>query len=268
MTKTKVLIVGGGPVGMTLAHVLAHYGVGSVLVERNPSTTQHPKMDITNSRSMELFERVGLADRLRAVAVPDSQPFDVSWITTLNGHELHRFVYPGVGEFRRLMRERNDGTMPSQPPMRVSQVIIEPVLKQAIDENPLVDVRFGTAFESFTEDADGVVATVRRPDGQQETIACDWMVGCDGGNSRVRELLGIGLSGLARVARRYITHFHSDDRLLLQRWGAEARRDGPPKCKSLGEIIPGRHLACGGRSEIREVFVAHGGVHIELVGDL
>ena len=220
MTKTKVLIVGGGPVGMTLAHVLAHYGVGSVLVERNPSTTQHPKMDITNSRSMELFERVGLADRLRAVAVPDSQPFDVSWITALNGHELHRFVYPGVGEFRRLMRQRNDGTMPSQPPMRVSQVIIEPVLKQAIDENPLVDVRFGTAFESFTEDADGVVATVRRPDGQQETIACDWMVGCDGGNSRVRELLGIGLSGLARVARRYITHFHSDDRLLLQRWGA------------------------------------------------
>ena len=101
MTDTNVLIVGGGPVGMTLACVLAQYGVRSILVERNPSTTQHPKMDITNARSMELFERAGLAARLRAVSVPDSQPFDVSWITALNGHELHRFVYPGAGEFRR-----------------------------------------------------------------------------------------------------------------------------------------------------------------------
>lgn len=220
MTKTNVLIVGGGPVGMTLAYVLAHYGVGSVLVERNPSTTQHPKMDITNSRSMELFERVGLAERLRAVAVRESQPFDVSWITALNGHELHRFVYPGVGEFRRLMHERNDGTMPSQPPMRVSQVIIEPVLKQAIDEHPLVDVRFATAFESFTQDKSGVSATVRRADGQAEVIRCDWLIGCDGGGSKVREQLGIGLSGIARVSRRFITHFRSDALNLLQRWGA------------------------------------------------
>lgn len=220
MTETNVLIVGGGPVGMTLAYVLAHYGVGCVLVERNPSTTQHPKMDITNSRSMELFERLGLAERLRAVAVRESQPFDVSWITALNGHELHRFVYPGVAEFRRLMQSRNDGTMPSQPPMRVSQVIIEPVLKQAIDEQPLVDVRFGTAFESFEEDAAGVSATVRRSDGEVEVIRCNWLIGCDGGGSKVREQLGIGLSGIARVSRRFITHFRSTDLRLLQRWGA------------------------------------------------
>jgi 2-polyprenyl-6-methoxyphenol hydroxylase-like FAD-dependent oxidoreductase len=66
--QTSVLIAGGGPVGMTLAHVLAHYGVRSILAERNETTTGHPKMDITNSRSMELLRRVGLADRLRAVA--------------------------------------------------------------------------------------------------------------------------------------------------------------------------------------------------------
>lgn len=214
--QTSVLIAGGGPVGMTLAHVLAHYGVRSILAERNETTTGHPKMDITNSRSMELLRRVGLADRLRAVAVAESQPFDVSWITTLTGEELHRFVYPSVTEFRERMRQRNDGTMPSEPPMRVSQVIIEPVLKAAIEANPLIDVRFGTAFEHFEQDDDGVTVTVSGG----ETIRADYLVGCDGGNSRVRELLGIALSGQARVSQRFITHFRSNETQLLQRWGA------------------------------------------------
>ena len=216
MTHTQVLIAGGGPVGMTLAHVLAHYGVRSILIERNETTTRHPKMDITNSRSMELFRRVGLADKLRAVAVAESQPFDVSWITTLTGEELHRFVYPSVAQFRDKMRTQNDGTMPSEPPMRVSQVIIEPVLKAAIDADPLVDVRFGTAFESFDQDDGGVTVTLSTG----EHIRADYLIGCDGGGSRVRELLGIGLSGQAKVAQRFITHFRSTETRLLQRWGA------------------------------------------------
>mgnify|MGYP003905508929 CR=1 FL=1 len=76
---------------MTLALTLARLGVQAMVVERNPDTTQHPKMDITNVRSMELFRRLGLADQLRAVAVPESHNFDVSWITSLSGHELCRF---------------------------------------------------------------------------------------------------------------------------------------------------------------------------------
>jgi 2-polyprenyl-6-methoxyphenol hydroxylase-like FAD-dependent oxidoreductase len=215
MTQTQVLIAGGGPVGMTLALVLAEFGVRSILVERNETTTRHPKMDITNARSMELFARIGLAEKLRAVAVPESHRFDVAWITTLTGEELHRFVYPSVAEWRTLMRERNDGTMPSEPPMRVSQVIIEPVLKDAIDAHPLIDVRFGTAFEAFQQDDEGVVATLS----SGETIRADYLIGCDGGNSRVREQLGIGLSGQAKVAQRFITHFRSTDTHLLQRWG-------------------------------------------------
>jgi 2-polyprenyl-6-methoxyphenol hydroxylase-like FAD-dependent oxidoreductase len=55
---------------MTLARTLASFGVRCLLVERQPSTTRHPKMDITNGRSMELFRRIGLADKLRAVAWP------------------------------------------------------------------------------------------------------------------------------------------------------------------------------------------------------
>ena len=85
---------------MTLARTLSLFGVRCLLVERNPSTTRHPKMDITNGRSMELFRRLGLAGKLRAVAVPEENNFDVSWITSLTGRELHRFRYPSVVEKR------------------------------------------------------------------------------------------------------------------------------------------------------------------------
>ena len=99
---------------MTLARTLSLFGVHCLLVERNPSTTRHPKMDITNGRSMELFRRLGLAGKLRAVAVPEENNFDVSWITSLTGRELHRFRYPSVVEKRAEIVARNRMTPRSQ----------------------------------------------------------------------------------------------------------------------------------------------------------
>ena len=103
------------------------------MVERNPDTTRHPKMDITNSRSMELYHRLGVADALRAVAVPEDHPFDVSWVTSLAGWELARFAYPTVEQRRAQIRDRNDGTQPLEPAMRVSQVVLEPALKGLLE---------------------------------------------------------------------------------------------------------------------------------------
>jgi 2-polyprenyl-6-methoxyphenol hydroxylase-like FAD-dependent oxidoreductase len=220
MHCTPVLIAGGGPVGMTLAHDLARRGVDCTLIERNASTTVHPKMDITNGRSMELFRRAGLARALRAAAVPESHPFDVSWITSLVGHELHRFQYPSVDQARIEIRERNDGSQPREPAMRVSQVEIEPVLKRAIDAEPRVDVRFGVAFVGLEQDGEGVTVTMRHmEDETQETMRCRFLVGCDGGTSSVRTSLGIPLSGVSRIMPRFMTHFRSTATNLLQRFG-------------------------------------------------
>jgi 2-polyprenyl-6-methoxyphenol hydroxylase-like FAD-dependent oxidoreductase len=220
METTQVLIVGGGPVGLTMARVLASFGVRSILVERNETTTSHPKMDITNGRSMELFRRAGLVEVLRAAAVPESHPFDVSWITTLSGYELHRFRYPNVTEERQRIREHNDGAQPREPWMRVSQVEIEPVLKAAADASPEVSVRFGVEFVSLQQDSSGVTAVLRHvSDGKTFDIRCAYLAGCDGGNSTVRNAIEIELSGQARIMPRFMTHFRSDDRKLLQRWG-------------------------------------------------
>ncbi|MCO6418857.1 FAD-dependent monooxygenase [Siccirubricoccus sp. KC 17139] len=228
MRSVPVVIAGGGPVGMTLARVLARFGIRCLLAERNPTTTRHPKMDITNSRSMEIFRRLGLAEALRAVAVPEANNFDVSWITTMAGHELHRFRYPSVEEWRARQRERNDGTMPREAPMRVSQVEIEPVLQRALLAEELVEARWGLAFESFAEDAAGVTVTLRdSATGAAEQVRCAYLAGCDGGGSLVRRQLGIPLEGQARVMPRFMTHFRSDDRALLQRFGVAWHYQGP-----------------------------------------
>ncbi len=220
MATIPVLIAGGGPVGLTLAHELARRGVACTLVERNHDTTRHPKMDITNGRSMELFRLAGLADKLRAAGVPQDHAFDVSWVTTMTGHELYRFRYPSVTQARAAIAARNDGSQSFEPAMRASQIDVEPVLKRAAQSQPLLDARFGVEFEDLVQDVDGVTATVRdRDSGKAETLRCRYLVGCDGGGSRVRQAIGVEQSGEARVLPRFMTHFLSDARHLLQRWG-------------------------------------------------
>ena len=219
MQHVPVIIAGGGPVGMTLARDLARRGIQTLLIERNPTTTRHPKMDITNARSMELFRRLGVVDALRAVAVPEANNFDVSWITGLSGHELYRFRYPSVTQWRQLIRDKNDGSMPGEAPMRVSQVEIEPVLARAVQAEPLVDARWSVAFADLSQDADGVTVTLLPNGGAPERVRCDYLVGCDGGTSDVRRCLGIGLQGQASVQQRFMTHFRSDARDVLAPWG-------------------------------------------------
>ncbi len=218
---------------MTLALDLARRGVASIIVERNATTTAHPKMDITNARSMELFRGARIADALRKVAVPEGHCFDVSWITRFTGHELHRFRYPSVEEHRALIRARNDGTQPSESPMRVSQVVIEPALRAAIEAEPLVDVRFGVEFVDLAQDEEGVTAVLRdRNGGGDSSVRCRYLAGCDGGSSRVRDCLDIALEGDMRIMQRYMVHFRSPRQDLLMRWGRAWHYQSP-----LGTLI-------------------------------
>src|SRR3546814_2421159 len=91
--------------------------------------------------------------------------------------------------------------------LRVSQVEIEPVLKRAIDENPMVTVRFGTAFERIIDqDRDGVTVEISDSEtGAIETVRCAFLAGCDGGGSRVRRTLGIEHDGeMAEIGRAHV----------------------------------------------------------------
>ncbi len=224
----SVLIAGGGPVGMTCALALAKHGVRSALFERNPETTRHPKMDITNGRSLELFRWLGLAEKLRDVAVPRDHPLDVSWVTSMAGHELHRFRYPSPNEARAACARTNDGRQPLEPHMRVSQVVIEPVLKAAVLAEPLIESHWGVTVEDVAQDADAVTLTVRdRTTDVVRQVRGLYLVGCDGGGSAVRQAVGIAVDGQHAVANRFMIHFRSHAKDLLQRFGTAWHYQSP-----------------------------------------
>ncbi len=220
MTQTSVLIVGAGPVGLTLSLVLAHYDIECIVVERNQTTTQHPKMDITNGRSMELFRRLGIAEQINAAGVPGDICLDVAWVTNLSGQEIHRFTYPSPIEAREKYRALNDGAQSMEPQIRISQIVVEPLLRDIALASPLISVRYGWTFTDLSQNDAGVVATIENSEtGETRKIGSTYLAGCDGGNSWVRNCLGIKLEGKAKIRRRYSVHFRSDSKAILEPWG-------------------------------------------------
>lgn len=192
-----VIIAGGGPVGLLLARVLSFYGVKSILFERNKTTTKWPKMDLTNARSMELFRKLGLADDLRKQGVPAHIDQDVLVSSGLAAKTpITMWKLPGVDKFRKQIRESNDGSQPLEPWQRLSQAIFEKWLKAICDADPLIDLHYGHKVESVEEGKDGAKTVVTDVDTGVSTVwKSDYMVGCDGGSSRVRKSLCFPLDG-------------------------------------------------------------------------
>ena len=247
MKDTSVIIAGGGPVGLALALELEHHGVDTILIERNETTTRHPKMDITNGRSMEIFRRLGLVESLRDVAVPEDHPVSVIWCNNLAGWELARFDYPSVAEARSRLRRQNSGKFPIEPSMRVSQVLLEPVLKRHLETHAKhVELRFGWRLDHLTQDESGVTAEISSTaTGQRQTLRGRYLAGCDGANSVARNCLGIPINTITQhdyLASRnrhdfldtarghppddapkprsmFMIHWESDDLALLERFG-------------------------------------------------
>lgn len=187
--RTPVLIVGAGPVGLALAGDLAWRGVRCTLLEKGDGVVDQPRMDMIGIRTMEFCRRWGIVDWVENAGYNREYPQDCAWVTTLTGYEFGRQSFPSPS------REK----CPPQSPQkreRCPQNFFDPVLARFARESGLVDIQYHTELLSFEDRGGQVFATLRDTlTGEIRAIEADYLVGCDGGASRIRQGLGIGMSG-------------------------------------------------------------------------
>lgn len=210
MVTTQVIVIGAGPVGLTLALELGRLGVHCILIERNEAPIQLPKMERCNARTMEIYRRLGVADQIRNAGLRADAPMDVFLTQSMAGPVTMHLRYPSVAEAKAEIAAHNDGR-PLEPYQLISQYTLEPLLRSIAETLPTVSVHFGWELESFSQDSQSVFANVRTLQGEHIAIRGSYLVGCDGGSSTVRKQLGIELHGEGNIRKLRQALFHSND---------------------------------------------------------
>jgi 2-polyprenyl-6-methoxyphenol hydroxylase-like FAD-dependent oxidoreductase len=204
---TQILIAGGGPVGLSLAMDLAWRGVEVLVLEtRAEGEPPSVKCNHVGARTMEIFRRLGVVRAVRDAGLPPDYPNDIAFRITTTGRELSRIPIPCRAD-RYTATGGPDTWWPTpEPPHRINQIYLEPVLFAHAVAMPGVRVLNRTQLVDFTQDENGVVATAEDLDGGEKlTVAARYMIGCDGAHSTVRRRIGATLTGDAHLEQRQST---------------------------------------------------------------
>lgn len=224
-----VAIIGGGPVGLTLAIELARQRVPAVLIERSTRPAVVPKANFINVRSMEIFRRLGVRDAVRAHSLAEGLQNNVLFGTRLLAPPLSRMQIPSLLEAERIRRHwRHDPRaaldeihhLPSEFHdrlkisaefgQRTPQNLLEPVLKQAAEALNPAGIRFGHELLDFEQHEDHVALRILDCAAQQTyALRAPWMVACDGASSPVRKQLGIRMLGEQLPSTQIAMYFES-----------------------------------------------------------
>ncbi|MGZ5876981.1 MAG: FAD-dependent monooxygenase, partial [Bradyrhizobium sp.] len=221
MIESEVLIVGAGPVGLTLAIDLAWRGIDVTVVEtRARAAPPEPKCNHVAARTMEIFRRLGLSEKVRNAGLPADYPHDISYRTTFTGQELARIPIP----CRRDRFTRTDGpdcNWPTpEPPHRINQIFLEPILFEHAAVQPRIHIINRTSVEDVVvQDTSADVTLCDLETGAVRRLSCRYLIGCDGARSVVRKAIGAELTGDAVVQRVQSTFIRAPD--LIDRQGCE-----------------------------------------------
>ncbi|AKS33190.1 bifunctional 3-(3-hydroxy-phenyl)propionate/3-hydroxycinnamic acid hydroxylase [Mycolicibacterium goodii] len=191
-SPVDVVIVGAGPVGLTLANILGAQGVRTLIVEERESLIDYPRGVGLDDESLRTFQSIGLVEAILPHTVPN---------------QILRF-YDGN---RRLLAEMAPPDARFGWPKRNGfvQPMVDAELLAGLDRFDHVEVTWGRRMETIIEDADGVTVQVRGPDGLAP-VRAQYVVGCDGGRSATRRLMGVSFDGTTSSTRWVVIDLAND----------------------------------------------------------
>jgi 2-polyprenyl-6-methoxyphenol hydroxylase-like FAD-dependent oxidoreductase len=192
--KTDVIIVGAGPTGLSLACQLIRHSVDFVIFDKKETTTPYSKAIGVQARTLEIYEQIGLADKLIEQGAIAAKA---------------RMVVGGKVRGEVEFGEIGKGLSPYPFVLIVEQGKHEKILYDFIKANGK-DVLWNTELESFTQDKSGVTANIKTADGAAQTIEAKFLVGCDGAKSMVRHSLGLTFEGSTFERMFYVADVEID----------------------------------------------------------
>jgi 2-polyprenyl-6-methoxyphenol hydroxylase-like FAD-dependent oxidoreductase len=214
-SEPRVLIVGAGPVGLSLAIELGHRSIPCLVVERNDRVGYAPRAKTTNVRTREHLRRWGIADKLKAASpLGTDYPSNIVFCTRLAGFQLAKFenaFYCAPGK----------NPLYSEHSQWIPQYAVEEVLRAHAQSLPGVEIRFSADVQSFEQDPVSVTASVRDlAYGAVQKISCDYLVGADGARSMVRDAIGAKMEGKYGLSRNYNVVFRAPGLAHAHRHGS------------------------------------------------